>query len=86
MRLRSWIERLRAFPDGASDVTYRGRRWLMRKETRLGGRLIKLYAEELGGADFVSLNCYEVSRPLLKPCEMAEEKVIAFILGASLRP
>ncbi|WP_456451067.1 hypothetical protein [Hydrogenimonas sp.] len=83
--MHSWIERLKAFPDGASEATYRSRRWLVRKETRLDGRLIKLYAEELGGSDFVSLNYYEAKRPLLKPCEMAKEKVVAFILGASLR-
>jgi hypothetical protein len=73
-------EKLRAFPDGAREVIYEGRRYLMRKETHLGGRLIKLYAEELGGNDFISLNYYETSsQPLLKPCEMPAQKVIAFI-------
>ena len=34
----------------------------------------------VGGNDFVSLNYYETAaRPLLKPCEMPAEKVIAFI-------
>lgn len=76
----SYRDRLKTFPDGASEVIYDRRRWLMRKETRLGGRLIKLYAEELGGRDFISLNYYETgSAPLLKPCEMPAEKVIAFI-------
>ncbi|MEJ2467484.1 MAG: hypothetical protein P8Y65_03460 [Campylobacterales bacterium] len=57
----------------------------MRKETHLGGKLIKLYAEELGGNDFVSLNYYETdAAPLLKPCEMPEQKVIAFIEGVRL--
>ena len=76
----SWRERLRAFPEGACEVFYGGRRYLMRKETLLGGKLIKRYAEELGGNDFVSLNYYETAaRPLLKPYEMPAEKVIAFI-------
>ncbi|WP_345985548.1 hypothetical protein WCX49_00085 [Sulfurimonas sp. HSL-1656] len=81
----SYREKLRAFPDGAQEVLYEGKRWLMRKETHLEGRLIKLYAEELGGNDFVSLNYYETaSAPLLKPCEMPAEKVIAFIEKATL--
>lgn len=79
----SYRERLRAFPEGACEVHYRNRRYLMRKETHLGGRLIKLYAEELGGNDFISLNYYETAAaPLLKPCEMPVEKVIAFIENA----
>ncbi|WP_345970195.1 hypothetical protein WCX72_00095 [Sulfurimonas sp. HSL1-6] len=82
----SYCEKLRAFPDGAQEVLYEGKRYLMSKETHLGGRLIKLYAEELGGNDFVSLNYYETSSvPLLKPCEMPAEKVIAFIENAMLR-
>lgn len=57
----------------------------MRKETRLQGRLIKLYAEELGGNDFVSLNYYETATaPRLKPCEMPEQKVIGFIEAVEL--
>ena len=76
----SWIEKLRNFPEGASECRYHGKKYLMRKETCLDGQLIKLYAEELGGRDFVSLNCYIVKRkPLLKPCEMPKEKVIDFI-------
>ena len=78
----SYRERLRSFPDGAVEVFYGGRRYLMRKETRLDGRLIKLYAEELGGNDFISLNYYETSTAhQLKPCEMPVENVIAFIKG-----
>jgi hypothetical protein len=83
----SYRERLRAFPEGAFEGTYHGRRYLIRKETLLKGRLIKLYAEELGGNDFVSLNYYETARsPLLKPCEMPREKVIGFIEGVHLDP
>lgn len=85
MTLMSYRERLKGFPEGAVEVTYEGKRYLMRKETHLGGRLIKLYAEALGGNDFVSLNYYETaSAPLLKPCEMPAEKVIAFIENAVL--
>jgi hypothetical protein len=78
----SYRERLHSFPEGAFEGSFHNRRYLIRKETLLEGRLIKLYAEELGGNDFVSLNYYETTRaPLLKPCEMPREKVIDFIEG-----
>lgn len=83
----SYRERLRGFPEGAFEGSFQNRRYLIRKETLLEGRLIKLYAEELGGNDFVSLNYYETrSAPLLKPCEMTEEKVIEFIESVLLDP
>jgi len=76
----SFHKRLLNFKDGAYDVLYKERRYLLRKETLLEGRLIKAYAEELGGNDFISLNYYpQTLNGLLKPCEMPEEKVIAFI-------
>ncbi len=80
-----WRERLRGFGEGARAVRYRGRRWLMRKQTYAGGRVQKLYAEALDGSDVVSLNAYETaSGMLLKPCEMSPEKVIAFIEGVEI--
>ncbi|WP_457748608.1 hypothetical protein [Sulfurimonas sp.] len=76
-----FAEKLKALQNGSYDVFYRQKRYLLRKETHLDGRLIKLYAEELGGSDFISLNYYtEVSGGLLKPCEMPKEKVISFIM------
>jgi len=81
----SYRERLKSFPDGAHEAFYKEKRYLMRKETLLDGRLIKLYAEELGGNDFVSLNYDETqTAPLLKPCEMPAQKVIAFIEAVRL--
>ncbi len=71
--------------DGAYDVVAYEKRYLLRKETRLDGKLIKLYAEELGGKDFISLNYYPLLQDgLLKPCEMPEEKVIQFIMELEL--
>ncbi len=81
MNQPSFHETLTALNDGAYDVFYLDRRYLLRKETQLKGKLIKLYAEELGGNDFISLNYYpELQGGLLKPCEMPQEKVIKFIL------
>lgn len=74
-------DRLSQIKNGSYDVSFENRRYLLRKETQLQGKLIKLYAEELGGNDFISLNYYpHIKGGLLKPCEMPEEKVITFIL------
>lgn len=73
--------KLCSLSDGAYDVNFQHKRYLLRKETHLQGKLIKLYAEELGGKDFISLNYYPyIQEGLLKPCEMPKEKVIQFIL------
>lgn len=71
--------------DGSYDVFYNDKRYLLRKETLLQNRLIKLYAEELGGNDFISLNYYPKTKDgLLKPCEMPKEKVVHFIINLKL--
>ncbi len=54
----------------------------MTVERSSDGRRVKLYGEELGGADRVSFNLYFAGGAArLKPCEMSEEKVVAFVLG-----
>lgn len=74
-------EKIIQLDDGAYDVIAYEKRYLLRKETQLKGKLIKLYAEELGGNDFISLNYYpQLQNGLLKPCEMPQEKVIQFVL------
>ena len=75
-------DRLLALPDGANDVIYLGKRYLLRKETLLDGKLIKVYAEELGRKDIVSGNYYPTMKGgMLKPCEMSDEKVIDFVVN-----
>jgi hypothetical protein len=74
--------KLLVLPNGANDVYYLGKRYLLRKETLLDGRLIKIYAEELGGNDVVSGNYYpSLKDGMLKPCEMSDEKVIDFVIS-----
>jgi hypothetical protein len=64
---------------------YHEKRYLLRKETLLGGKLLKIYAEELGGNDIVSGNYYLTMKGgMLKPCEMSDKKVIDFVLHATL--
>jgi len=71
---------LNAIPEGSSRGQFRGRTYVVSKSLHNGGRSIKLFAEEAGGEDFVSLNFYETSRgESLKPCEMPAEKVLTFL-------
>lgn len=74
---------LLALPDGANSVWYEHKRYLLRKETLLEGRLIKIYAEALGNSSVVSANYYPTMKGgMLKPCEMSDQKVIDFVLHA----
>ena len=73
--------KLLSLANGSYDVLYNNKRYLLSKQTQLEGKLIKVYAQELGANDFISLNYYTNIRDgLLKPCEMPKSKVIAFIL------
>jgi len=85
MNETEFYTRLLTLPNGATDLFYNNRRYLLRKETLLDGKLIKIYAEELGGNDIVSGNYYPTMKGgMLKPCEMSDEKVIEFILKTEL--
>ena len=83
--MENFDEKIRALKDGAYDVFYHNRRYLLTKSTHLDEKLIKLYAKELGGNNFISLNYYpKTKKRLLKPCEMPKEKVIDFIVNLNL--
>jgi len=83
MNETEFYTKLLALPNGANDVRYLGKRYLLRKETLLEGKLLKVYAEELGGNDIVSGNYYpSIKKGTLKPCEMSDAKVIDFVLNA----
>ena len=85
MNETEFYTKLLALPNGANDVFYIGKRYLLIKETLLDGKLIKLYAKELGGNDIVSGNYYPTMKDgMLKPCEMSDAKVIDFVLHATL--
>jgi peptide-methionine (S)-S-oxide reductase len=73
-------EMLNSIPEGTSRGQFQGRTYVVSKSLHNEGRSIKLFAEEAGGDDFISLNFYETSRgESLKPCEMPEEKVLTFL-------
>lgn len=71
-----------ALPLGTFTGVYAGRRYVATRSDYSGGGAQKLVAEELGGSDYISLNLYRLAAgALLKPCEMPEAKVVAFVLG-----
>jgi hypothetical protein len=75
-------EALDLIPDGHCLGTFMGRRYRVEKTNHAGRRSLQLFARELGGTDFVSLNLYHLaSGDVLKPCEMAEAKARAFVIG-----
>jgi hypothetical protein len=78
-----WL-RLNAWPQGYFTARYNDRRYGVTNARHAGGRSRKLYAEELGGPDRISLNIYAppAGEPALRPCEMPVDKVTAFVLGA----
>ncbi|MCH9741365.1 MAG: peptide methionine sulfoxide reductase [Epsilonproteobacteria bacterium] len=84
MNETQFYTKLLALPNGANDVYYHNKRYLLRKETLFNGKLLKIYAEELGGNNIVSGNYYPTLKGgMLKPCEMSDAKVIDFVLQAT---
>lgn len=71
-------------PLGYFTARYAGARYGVTRSVHANGRSMKLYAEELGGTDRVSLNIFApaAGELALKPCEMAVDKVTAFVMGA----
>jgi hypothetical protein len=65
---------------GSSRVVYDGCVYLLTLRRYARGAVIKIWAEELGGNDFISANYYPTLK-LLKPCEMPIEKVREFLLA-----
>jgi hypothetical protein len=73
-------------PEGYSEGIYQGRKYGISKTTYNQGKSSKVFAEELGGNDFISLNFYLTSsQELLKPCEMPTSKVLEFLTGVVLQ-
>ena len=72
-----------ALPFGGYGATFDGHRYRVVKSQFSCARSQKLEAEELGGNDYISMNLYRLAsgHTLLKPCEMSEAKVRAFVTG-----
>jgi hypothetical protein len=76
---------LSGWPRGWFTATHAGRRYGVTRSVHAAGRSMKLFAEELGGPDRISLNIFAPpsGMPTLKPCEMPLDKVTAFVLEAT---
>ncbi len=73
-------------PLGYTEGIYNDKKYSITKTVFNENKSFKIYAEELGGTDFVSLNFYITSsQELLKPCEMPEQKVIDFLKNVVLK-
>lgn len=79
---QSLLQKIQALPLGYSEVWYNNKRYGVSRKDFNEGKSLKVYAEELGGKDFISFNFYiTTSKDQLKPCEMPAEKVRSFILN-----
>lgn len=69
-------------PIGYSEVTYMKRKYSVTRNDFNNGKSFKVFAQELGGNNFISLNYYVTKKSeSLKPCEMTQQKVIDFLNG-----
>ena len=79
------LELIRKIPVGYSEGIYNNIKYSVTKEVFNKGKSFKIYAKELKGNDFISLNYYITSTSeLLKPCEMPEQKVINFLRNVEI--
>ena len=75
---------LEGLPVGYSVVQRYGRSYGLTYSLSRKGDRGRIYAEELGGSDFISLNFYRTGSGFyLNPCEMPTEKVVEFLKGLS---
>jgi hypothetical protein len=77
MEVLKWIEKI---PEGYSEGVYLKAKYGITKSVFNNHKSYKIYAKELKGNNFISLNYYITNNnKLLKPCEMSEQKVVHFI-------
>lgn len=76
----SILARINEIPNGYSEGSYNNMKYGITKTIFNNGNSFKVYGEELGGNDFISLNYYITKdKNLVKPCEMPEQKVVHFL-------
>ncbi|ASO04216.1 MULTISPECIES: hypothetical protein [Arenibacter] len=79
------LKYIKAIPLGYSIVLFQSKKYALTRTDFNEGRSTKVYAEELGGKDFISFNFYISEKgEQLKPCEMPAEKVIYFLTNYHL--
>lgn len=84
--MNSIFEIILKIPEGYSEGVFNTLKYGITKQTFNNVKSFKVYAEELRGKDFISLNFYCTSdKFILKPCEMPEEKVIQFLQNVAIQ-
>ncbi len=74
------FEKIQQLPEGYSEVMYEGKKYGLSRTTFNAGKSIKVFADQLGGKDFISFNYYITKgNHHMKPCEMPQKKVIDFL-------
>ncbi|WP_430907450.1 peptide methionine sulfoxide reductase [Maribacter sp. 2-571] len=74
------FEAIQRIPEGYIEGMYEKRKYGITKQSFNKGKSCKVFGKALGSSDFISLNYYHTrSGGLLKPCEMEESKVVAFL-------
>lgn len=77
--MKSIEQLVQQIPEGYSETIIDGKKYGVTRLDFNEGKSLKVFAKELGGNDFISFNFYKLSSPTLKPCEMPQEKVVAFL-------
>lgn len=82
----AFLAKFDSLPVGGYGGTAFGKRWRVTKTVMASGRSQKLEAEELGGSGYVSMNLYRLAdgTAILKPCEMPEDEVLAFVAAVDI--
>jgi len=74
------LNKIDKIPEGYSEGICNNRKYGITKTIFNNGNSFKIYGEELGGNDFISLNYYKTKeKDLIKPCEMPEQNVVRFL-------
>ncbi|PYE23506.1 hypothetical protein C8J32_107137 [Rhizobium sp. PP-CC-3A-592] len=79
----AFAQALAQLPSGYIEGAFEDRPWGATVRRSIDHRRVWLFARDLGGNDIVSFNLYRTASggPVLKPCEMSSDKVIAFVIG-----
>ncbi|MEL7004559.1 MAG: peptide methionine sulfoxide reductase [Bacteroidota bacterium] len=77
---RSLHDIILSIPIGYSEVRYHTKTYSLTRSDFNNGKSFKVFAQELGGKDFISFNYYMMTASVtLKPCEMPMDKVVDFL-------
>lgn len=80
----TWFyQKILTIPEGISKATFANRLYIVTKTTFNNGSSFKLFAEEAGGTDYISLNLYKTREAVhVKPCEQPILKSLSFLRDA----